>query len=61
MRKRHGVTVLAYQRQGVVRSNPDVDMVFLEGDLVFLMGAPESVSSVIPLFEERLVGPPPGG
>jgi CPA2 family monovalent cation:H+ antiporter-2 len=61
MRKRHGVTVLAYQRQGVVRSNPDVDMVFLEGDLVFIMGTPERMSAVIPLFEAREVGPPPGG
>jgi len=51
MRKRYGVTVLAVQRKGFVNPNPSVDQVFEEGDLVFLMGTPESLSAVIPLFE----------
>jgi len=51
MRKRYGVTVLAMQRDGFVNANPAVDLIFEEGDLVFLMGTPDRLSTVIPLFQ----------
>lgn len=50
LRKRYGVTVLALRRGAVVVSNPDVDMPFHAGDILFAVGSSEKIAGVTGLF-----------
>lgn len=41
LRRKYGVTVLAVRRGGTTISNPDVDLKFLTGDIIFVLGTPD--------------------
>ncbi|MEL4306156.1 cation:proton antiporter [Methanococcoides sp. LMO-2] len=50
LRKKYGVTILAIRRNSEIISNPDPDLFLTSHDVVVLMGAPEMISKVDPLF-----------
>ncbi len=50
LRKRYGVTVLAVRRDSRMFSNPEVDMQFYAGDVLFVLGSPEKIAGVTGLF-----------
>ncbi|WP_440953316.1 cation:proton antiporter domain-containing protein [Methanococcoides sp. FTZ1] len=50
LRKKYGVTILAIRRNSEVISNPDADIYLTAHDVVVLMGTPEMISKVDPLF-----------
>ncbi|NYT20045.1 MAG: potassium transporter KefB [Methanosarcinales archaeon] len=50
LRKKYGVTILAVRRSSEILANPDADLFLTSGDVVVLMGTPEMISKVDPLF-----------
>ncbi|MDO9515388.1 MAG: cation:proton antiporter [Syntrophales bacterium] len=52
LRKKYGVTVLAMRRGTRVVSNPDVDMLFHAGDVLFAVGSSEKIAGVMGLFHD---------
>jgi len=50
MRKKYEVTVLAVSRDHQLIYHPDPDLRFLEGDILVVIGKPEKISEVAPLF-----------
>ncbi|WP_048063591.1 cation:proton antiporter [Methanococcoides burtonii] len=50
LRKKYSVTLLAIRRNSEVIANPDADAVLISGDVLVLMGSPEMISKVTPLF-----------
>ncbi|MBW2560406.1 MAG: cation:proton antiporter, partial [Deltaproteobacteria bacterium] len=50
LRKRYGVTVLAMRRGAAVVSNPDVNMPFHAGDILFAVGSSEKIAGAMALF-----------
>ncbi len=50
LRKKYRVTVLAVRRDSQIFSNPDVDMQFYAGDVLFVLGAPDKIAGVTGLF-----------
>ncbi len=52
MRKKYGVTILAIRRDGKTISNPDVDIEFVEGDILFAIGTPDQFAKISNLFYE---------
>ena len=51
LRQIAGVSVVAISRERAVISNPGPDVMFVPGDRVALIGSPEQVAAVEPLFE----------
>jgi len=51
LRKQHGVSVLAIRRAGRILANPDVHVPFQSDDIVYVLGAPEKIAAVTPLFQ----------
>lgn len=52
MRKKYGVTILAIRRDGKTISNPDVDIEFVAGDILFVIGTPDQFAKISNLFYE---------
>ncbi|MBU2559364.1 TrkA C-terminal domain-containing protein [archaeon] len=52
LRKKYGVTVLAVRRDSRMFSNPEVDMQFYAGDVLFVLGSPEKIAGVTGLFRK---------
>ena len=52
MRKKYGVTILAIRRDGKTISNPDVDIEFVAGDILFAIGTPDQFAKISNLFYE---------
>ena len=52
MRKKYGVTILAIRRDGKTISNPDVDIEFVAGDILFAIGTPDQLAKISNLFYE---------
>jgi len=50
LRKKYSVTLLAIRRSSGIIANPDADLVLRSGDVLVLMGSPEMISKVTPLF-----------
>ncbi|UGV40170.1 cation:proton antiporter [Methanococcoides orientis] len=50
LRKKYGVTILAIRRDSEILASPDADLSLMSGDVVVLMGTPEMISKVDPLF-----------
>ncbi|MCB2186017.1 MAG: cation:proton antiporter [Deltaproteobacteria bacterium] len=50
LRRLHGVTVLAVRGPGGLEAQPGADTLLREDDLVVLLGAPENLAMVTPLF-----------
>jgi CPA2 family monovalent cation:H+ antiporter-2 len=50
LRKKHGVTVLAVRRDSQISYNPEVEMPFLAGDILYVMGTSEKLTESTKLF-----------
>lgn len=50
IRKKYGVTVLAIRRDDNTISNPNIDMEFFPGDILFVLGKPDQFTEVTNLF-----------
>lgn len=50
LRQRHGLTVLAIRREGVLHPNPRPDKPLAAGDWLVIMARPEAVAAARPLF-----------
>jgi CPA2 family monovalent cation:H+ antiporter-2 len=50
LRKEHGLTVVAVQRDGQTRLNPDPEWIFTAGDRVHVFGEQELISQKAVLF-----------
>lgn len=50
LRREHGVTVVAVNRDGTMHSSPDGDFNLLAGDIVYLFGTRECLHSAVRLF-----------
>jgi CPA2 family monovalent cation:H+ antiporter-2 len=50
MRKKHGVTLLAVNRNSAIISNPGADLVFAAGDILFVVGDAHDIGKVRQLF-----------
>jgi CPA2 family monovalent cation:H+ antiporter-2 len=53
LRKKYGVTVLAVRRDGQTIPNPEVDMPFGAGDVLYVMGLPGKLAASGQLFRRR--------
>jgi CPA2 family monovalent cation:H+ antiporter-2 len=53
LRKKYGVTVLAVRRDSQMFSNPEVDLEFHAGDVLFVLGSPEKIAGVTGLFRNQ--------
>jgi CPA2 family monovalent cation:H+ antiporter-2 len=53
LRKKFGVTLLAIRRGEEILSNPSGDMCLCEGDMLVLLGKPESTAQVAYLMKDR--------
>lgn len=53
LRKKYGVTVLAVRRNSQTVPNPDVDMQFHAGDVLFILGSPDKIAGVTGLFHDQ--------
>jgi len=56
LRKKYGVTVLAIRRDSEILFNPDVNIPFYAGDLLFVLGPPDKVAGVAGLFHNPAEG-----
>jgi len=56
LRKRYGLTVLALRRHGQMIPNPEPEMQLKAGDLLIVMGPPDTIASHSWLFESRELG-----
>lgn len=54
LRQQYGVSILAIRREHELMANPDVQWRFGEGDLLVLMGEPDQIKSVVPLFAQPI-------
>jgi len=50
MRKKHGVTLLAVNRNSTIISNPSADLTFAAGDILFVVGDVKGIQKVKDLF-----------
>lgn len=50
LRKKHGVTVLAVRHGSQTFSNPEVDAPFYVDDILYVVGTPEKLAEIRPLF-----------
>lgn len=53
LRKKHGVTVLAVRHDSKTFSNPEVDAPFYVGDILYVVGTPEKLAKIRPLFMQN--------
>jgi CPA2 family monovalent cation:H+ antiporter-2 len=56
MRKKHGVTLLAVNRDAQILSNPPADLKFTEGDILFVVGQADSIQAVEDLVNAEVKG-----
>ncbi|WP_136809039.1 cation:proton antiporter [Desulfosediminicola flagellatus] len=52
LRKKHGVTVLAVRHDSQTFSNPEVDAPFCVDDILYVVGTPEKLADIRPLFKQ---------
>jgi len=50
MRKKYGVTLLAVNRSSLIISNPDANLAFSGGDILFVVGDTKSIQQVKRIF-----------
>ncbi|MFA6363748.1 cation:proton antiporter [Methanoregula sp.] len=50
MRREYGISVLAIRRNGEIMANPDGDSLLEPGDEVIVIGAPDKIARIVPVF-----------